>query len=218
MFKKLLLVGILFLLVGCFNELFLSGHFCGQDCDNNFLLTDGKGICPPIPSCTPVPTPIPIIKRCGTDCDGSPIMSYPSGQCPGIPSCAPTPTPLPVATPTPLFCGVDCHSKAIQPENGSCPEVPTCPTNTPTPTPPPVPDKVTFSTIKAILKNHCTPCHVGGTTAGVNFDSNTSIKERASGLRSRIFVFKDMPPGGGKMTDEERQQVADWVNEGASLD
>lgn len=74
--------------------------------------------------------------------------------------------------------------------------------------------------IKPLITNRCaiSGCHVSGFSAG-DFTSYQGLKDvidQGSTFRTRIIIDKDMPPAGATtLSDEERQKIDCWLNDGA---
>ncbi|MBK6266158.1 hypothetical protein JKA74_14025 [Marivirga sp. S37H4] len=76
---------------------------------------------------------------------------------------------------------------------------------------------VAFSTVKSIVSQNCatSSCHGGNVSPDFRVESN--ILSNASKIKSRT-ESKSMPPSssGISLTNEEIQEIACWVNDGAS--
>lgn len=169
--------------------------------------------CPATQETTSPATPkTPDAVSCGTGCDGKPIPVVGEGVCGAQPSCPPASSPT--ATPTVVTESSSAPADSATPT----PEATATPTPAPTSTPAPEVKTVSFSTANTILQSRCTPCHISGSSGGANFSTSEGIKNFAQRIKVRVFEQKTMPPGGGSITDEERQQIADWVDAGASIE
>ncbi len=85
---------------------------------------------------------------------------------------------------------------------------------------------VAFEEVDAIFKNRCTPCHSSRpsdntqVTApnGVMYDTPEQIKSMADKILIRAVQTKTMPQGNKtNMTDEERELVGVWIEQGANI-
>lgn len=100
------------------------------------------------------------------------------------------------------------------------------PTPTPSSSTTPV-SKVEFVKVKDVITQKCTVCHAlpenrtigkGMPTAGnVLFETSEQIKEKADRIKTRAVTTKTMPIGGVTITDEERDLIGKWVDQGASI-
>lgn len=88
-------------------------------------------------------------------------------------------------------------------------------------------DRVEFATVKAVIDRRCVSCHsqVPGDDVfrtapnGVTFDTPESIRSRAALIRTRAVVLRNMPLANKTgMTDTERELLARWLDQGASID
>ncbi|GAB2682052.1 urate hydroxylase PuuD [Aliiglaciecola sp. 3_MG-2023] len=80
-------------------------------------------------------------------------------------------------------------------------------------------EQVSLSQVKQILDKHCLSCHSTSPTddmfpsppLGLVMDDWKDVENKLSVIYQRVFVTRDMPfLNKTKMTDEERQIVADW--------
>ena len=83
---------------------------------------------------------------------------------------------------------------------------------------------VTFSAVKFVLHERCTPCHSDQPAlvsnppapAGVRFDTPEQIAMWKERIRARAVVTRSMPLNNRTgMTDEERDTLANWLEQGA---
>jgi uncharacterized membrane protein len=83
---------------------------------------------------------------------------------------------------------------------------------------------VTFAQAQAVIKPRCVPCHSATPTQqgfseaprGVMFDTPDQILARAEQINQQAVVMKSMPMGNlTGMTQEERDLLGAWVQEGA---
>jgi uncharacterized membrane protein len=81
-----------------------------------------------------------------------------------------------------------------------------------------------FARVTAIVQARCTPCHSEHPTqegftaapAGVRFDTGEQIGAQADAIRRQAVDSRAMPLGNATgMTDEERQMLAAWIENGA---
>jgi uncharacterized membrane protein len=86
---------------------------------------------------------------------------------------------------------------------------------------------VTFAQVRAIIDARCRSCHAAVNTepmfpsaqGGVMFDTPEQVKAHAQRIKERAVVTKTMPfVNKTGMTDEERELLGRWVDEGARLD
>lgn len=87
---------------------------------------------------------------------------------------------------------------------------------------------VSFKTANAIISQRCVACHSASPTqsgtssapAGVRFDTPTEIQAKANRILIRAVQNKNMPPRNNltQMTDSEREQLKNWIEQGAKLD
>lgn len=71
--------------------------------------------------------------------------------------------------------------------------------------------------IRPLILTHCavSNCHVQGFQPG-DFTRYQPLKDKADNGRLHLFVLevKNMPPGGS-MTEEERQMIGCWIEQGS---
>lgn len=87
--------------------------------------------------------------------------------------------------------------------------------------------KVEFTKVKEVITQKCYVCHAlpenrtigkGMPTAGnVLFETAEQMKAKADRIKNRAVTTKTMPIGGVTITDEERELIGKWVDEGASI-
>ena len=86
---------------------------------------------------------------------------------------------------------------------------------------------VSFAQAQAVIARRCLPCHSATPTQsgfpeapnGVMFDSSDQILGRAQQIYQQAVVTKNMPFGNlTNITQEERDVLAAWVQEGAPVD
>jgi uncharacterized membrane protein len=75
---------------------------------------------------------------------------------------------------------------------------------------------VAFATVRSIVQERCVTCHSGASApAGVALDTPQAIVARADEIRT-VVANRVMPLGNQTdMTDEERETVVRWVEQGA---
>jgi uncharacterized membrane protein len=114
----------------------------------------------------------------------------------------------------------------IRPDDGEPRATPTETTET-TETTVTSPSFVPFAEVATIIEQRCTPCHSMNPTqegftappAGVAFDTPEEIASRASQIHEQSVRTRAMPLGNVTgMTDEERELVGRWIEQGASTD
>jgi uncharacterized membrane protein len=85
---------------------------------------------------------------------------------------------------------------------------------------------VAFARVAAIVEQRCAPCHSAEPTnesfstapAGVVLDTPTQIEARAEAIEEQAVTTKAMPLGNVTgMTDEERDLLGRWINQGARI-
>ncbi len=85
---------------------------------------------------------------------------------------------------------------------------------------------VSFSSIQPIIQKRCVNCHSANPVDDVNkiapngimFDTPEEIKSHADRILVRAVQTKTMPQGNKtEMTDEEREQLRVWIEQGANL-
>lgn len=69
-----------------------------------------------------------------------------------------------------------------------------------------------FADVKPIFKDRCSKCHSSGALDWTKYENAFAHKDA---IRIRVAVFKNMPPAGQYITDEERYFIKKWVDEGA---
>ncbi|MFP4597394.1 MAG: urate hydroxylase PuuD [Persicimonas sp.] len=88
-------------------------------------------------------------------------------------------------------------------------------------------EPVEFSEVQSIVSNRCTPCHsddptddvFAGLVNGVHFDEPQDIKKHAQRIKIRVYDQETMPVANKtEMTAEERETLAAWVVQGASVE
>jgi uncharacterized membrane protein len=88
-------------------------------------------------------------------------------------------------------------------------------------------DRVGFPAVKAVIDRRCISCHSHAPSDdvfrtapnGVTFDTPESIRSRAETIRTRTVVLRNMPLANKTgMTDAERELLARWLDQGASID
>jgi len=96
----------------------------------------------------------------------------------------------------------------------------------PTPRPPPSGPPVTFAEANDILTRRCRTCHSATPTddvfhsppSGVTFDTPASIQAYAPRILLRAVEAQTMPLGNKtQITDEERETLGRWIDQGASI-
>lgn len=85
-------------------------------------------------------------------------------------------------------------------------------------------EKIAFSDVMPIFKERCQSCHSSHPTddvfttapSGVLFETYDQIANRKDKIMNRVVETKSMPQGNKtKMTDEERELIANWIESGA---
>lgn len=72
-------------------------------------------------------------------------------------------------------------------------------------------DAIVFSRVQPIFKDRCSHCHRGP----MDWTKYEIAKKRALTIRTRVVVFKNMPPIGTEISAEERDLIRRWVDGGA---
>lgn len=94
----------------------------------------------------------------------------------------------------------------------------TTPTKPVSPSPTTPTATVSFSSVKNVINQQCTTCHtsVGRTpSAGISFDTDSSIVSRASQIKNRVSN-RTMPPSN-PLSAADIQLISDWVSQGAKI-
>lgn len=71
--------------------------------------------------------------------------------------------------------------------------------------------------IKPIIDAKCVTCHTTGASQG-DFQTYAVVKVKVDNgtFNNRVFVAKDMPPGGNpQLTADELQKIKCWMDQGA---
>jgi uncharacterized membrane protein len=78
---------------------------------------------------------------------------------------------------------------------------------------------VAFARVAAIVEQRCSTCHSGSEPrGGVNLDTPARIKAQASGIEEQAVLTTAMPLGNATgMTDEERETLGRWIDQGARI-
>ena len=85
---------------------------------------------------------------------------------------------------------------------------------------------VAFADVHPIIEKHCVQCHSATPTnkdfpeapKGVMFDTPDEIKLYASKIKEQAVLAKIMPLGNlTGITDEERQKLGAWIEQGAKI-
>jgi uncharacterized membrane protein len=85
---------------------------------------------------------------------------------------------------------------------------------------------IAFADARAIINRRCVVCHSATPTdsqftvapAGVTFDTPEQIQSRADRIKERAVVSKTMPLGNKTgITDEEREILGRWIDQGANI-
>jgi uncharacterized membrane protein len=88
-------------------------------------------------------------------------------------------------------------------------------------------NEVKFSQAREVITKRCMACHSSKPTddmfkvapAGVIFDTPEQIQSKAERIKIRAVTTKTMPLGNKtQITDEERQILARWIEQGAKID
>lgn len=69
--------------------------------------------------------------------------------------------------------------------------------------------------VRPIFENRCFSCHNGRIPSLLDLSKYEAAYEKRSAIKSRVET-KSMPPGGGGMTQDERDIIIKWVNQGAA--
>ena len=81
--------------------------------------------------------------------------------------------------------------------------------------------KVAFADVEGIVQQRCISCHSANPfpQGGISFENPADIQARASRIRLRVVQQRNMPPGNNTgMTDDERELIGRWIEQGASRD
>ncbi len=71
---------------------------------------------------------------------------------------------------------------------------------------------VEFAEVRPIFEARCLPCHEAPHWNWTDYDV---AHARRHTIKSRVWVFKNMPPDS-RIEEEERKLIRDWVNGGGS--
>jgi hypothetical protein len=76
-----------------------------------------------------------------------------------------------------------------------------------------------YYAVKTIILGYCGPCHLnGGTTGGVNWDTDASIVAKWDRIKARaVDNIPSAMPQGGVLTMVDKQKITDWVNAGHTI-
>lgn len=122
-----------------------------------------------------------------------------------------------------------CTSQTGTTTQPSTPPASNTPTSSASPSGTPTSGALTvkFAQVKDIMDQRCTTCHsatssdksFGNMAGGVSYDTPELIKAKADRIKARTVITKDMPKGNNKtnMTQEERDLIGKWVDEGANI-
>jgi uncharacterized membrane protein len=67
-----------------------------------------------------------------------------------------------------------------------------------------------------IFKNRCSMCHNSAMMPDKNWLDYDIAKNKSDIILKRAWINKDMPPGNSTgITDQERETLKNWVNDGA---
>ena len=71
--------------------------------------------------------------------------------------------------------------------------------------------------IVEFLSTHCSLCHGSVTVGGAHYSLVTyeEVVPHLPAVLDRVVTKRDMPPGGGLVTDEERARLTAWARGGA---
>lgn len=107
-----------------------------------------------------------------------------------------------------------CSNLLISACDNKTPSTPSASSNPSTDT------KITFAQVKTVVEQRCSMCHSaakGSTQGGVSYDTNEQIVSGAQRIKARAVTAKDMPKTNKtNMTQEERDLIGKWVDQGAS--
>lgn len=82
---------------------------------------------------------------------------------------------------------------------------------------------VPFTVVRAVVELRCISCHsrkpselgLAGPPNGISFDTPADIALRAQAIKATTVLARTMPPGKTRMTNEERELLGRWVDQGA---
>ena len=69
--------------------------------------------------------------------------------------------------------------------------------------------------IKPLLAKHCIMCHNKQVMPAANWNDYDMVFKARFKIKSRIWTQRNMPPGGGTITDKERDSIKEWIDKGA---
>ena len=89
-------------------------------------------------------------------------------------------------------------------------------------------ENVSFTDVQTVINNRCTTCHSSNPTDavwkvapnGVKYDTADQIFNLKDKIFQRVVVSKNMPFNNNQtgMTQEERDMINCWINQGAPKD
>ena len=88
-------------------------------------------------------------------------------------------------------------------------------------------EKVEFSQVNVVIREHCAGCHAANPTnenfdeapGGIKFDTPRELRKYATQIEAQTVLTKTMPLGNTTgMTDDERKVLGIWIAQGAPID
>lgn len=124
-------------------------------------------------------------------------------------------SPMPSNSPSVAPSASPSASPSVSPSVTPTPSVE--PSSMPTASPYPVPTVLTYiNFFLPLVQDKCIMCHGPGSSLPNWTNYDTAYAYRAS-IRNHVFMIKDMPKVG-TLTAQQRQDVANWVDDGAPYD
>lgn len=74
-------------------------------------------------------------------------------------------------------------------------------------------DHVSWKMVSVVFEKRCTGCH--GTKGGVSLETYEAARAHRAEIDSAVFAKQSMPPRGKKMTTQELEILAAWLDMGA---
>lgn len=69
--------------------------------------------------------------------------------------------------------------------------------------------------VKPIMKSRCSSCHNSKIMPDKDWENYDTAYKYRHNIKARVVIMKNMPPGNTtSMTEEERNTVKDWVDQG----
>ncbi len=72
-----------------------------------------------------------------------------------------------------------------------------------------------INNVRPIMETRCFQCHGGKIPTLPDFSTYEKAYKKRYQIRSRVWTWKNMPPGRSDMNDVERRTIKMWVDQGA---